>query len=144
MSGYRSSTRKYYRKSVFLIFRFSSDQETFTQSFHHKRSILITRLGIFLNNVNNSTSPVMRKGEFEKSIMCRRRNTQVIGSVLAFTVSVDITTRMHSSGMLTACLLTISQHVLGGGVCLGGVCLWFWGVCVWQTSPVDRQTPVKT
>ena len=52
-------------------------------------------------------------------------------------------TRMHSSGMRTACLLTISkvggvsQHALGGG-CLprvGGV---------WQTPPpVDTQTPVK-
>ena len=31
-------------------------------------------------------------------------------------------TRMHSSGMRTACLLTVSQHALhrGGGVCPGG------------------------
>ena len=41
----------------------------------------------------------------------------------------DVETRMHSSGMRTACLLTISQHALhrgvsawGGGVYLGGVC----------------------
>ena len=72
---------------------------------------------------------------------------------------------MHSSGMCTAHLLTVSQHALDGGVypsmhwaggCLPGA-LSFLGVSaqgegVWQTPqdqrrtspPVDRQTHVKT
>ena len=50
--------------------------------------------------------------------------------------SIISTTRMHSSRMRTACLLTVSQHALlgmylpggvpaqGGGTCLGGVPAW--------------------
>ena len=71
--------------------------------------------------------------------------------------------RMHSSGMRTARLLTVSQHALRRGVCLwslggglwswgGGGCLPRRGVCwgvhpsmQWcRQPPVDRQTPVKT
>ena len=72
---------------------------------------------------------------------------------------------MHSRGMRTAHLLTLSQHALdrggvsqhalggGGGVCPEGECLprVCVCVCVWQTPldqkqtpPVDKQTPVKT
>ena len=47
-------------------------------------------------------------------------------------------TRMHSSGMRTARLLTTSQHALCGGMCLPG------GVSARGRLPVDRQTPVKT
>ena len=77
-------------------------------------------------------------------------------------------TRMHSSGMHTTHLLTISQHALHrwglpGGVCLGGClpragCLprgvlmgvsasGLGGVfqhAMGQTPPMDRHTPVKT
>ena len=74
-------------------------------------------------------------------------------------------TRMHSSGMRTARLLTVSQHALGRGWsvypsmqgdkgCLPGGCLPGWmstqwgvcpkGVCGRHPPPVDRQTPVKT
>ena len=49
-------------------------------------------------------------------------------------------TRMYSSGMRTARLLTISQHALHRGVCPGGVSQHAMG----HTPPVDRQTPVKT
>ena len=59
--------------------------------------------------------------------------------------------RMHSSGMRTACLLTVSQYALHrGGVCPGGGCLPM-GVVVCVCVPacngadpppsVDRQTP---
>ena len=61
-------------------------------------------------------------------------------------------TRMHSSGMRTARLLTISRSIRrrgGGGVCLwaqGGVCLWSQGVSATppgQTSPLaDTPCPV--
>ena len=63
---------------------------------------------------------------------------------------------MHSSGMRTAHLLTVSQHALhreglpGGGVCPGGCLPLVPGVCVCipvcngaDSPPVDRQTPVK-
>ena len=49
----------------------------------------------------------------------------------------DFVTRMHSSGMRTTRLLTVSQHVLGKGVCIpactgqGGVCL-LRGCLVWR------------
>ena len=77
----------------------------------------------------------------------------------------DVETRMHSSGMRTACLLTISQHALHRGVSAGGgVSAWGWclprvvsargvsargGVsqhAMGQTPPpqVDRQTPLIT
>ena len=55
-------------------------------------------------------------------------------------VNITIATRMHSSGMRTARLLTVSKHALHGGLpgdvcawgCLpGGVCPW--GVC-WGVS----------
>ena len=73
---------------------------------------------------------------------------------LATTLLLPVT-RMHSSGMHTACLLTISQvgrgcipACTGHGECvsqhaLGGGCLPRVGG-VWQPPPpVDRQTPVK-
>ena len=56
-----------------------------------------------------------------------------------------VKTRMHSSAMHTAHLLTVSQHALGRRVCLGGQDV---ADTPWdqrQTLPsVDRQTPVKT
>ena len=63
-------------------------------------------------------------------------------------------TRMHSSGMRTARLLTVSEHALGRGVSAQGVCVPRGCLPgdVWQTQPqdqrqtppVERQTPVKT
>ena len=74
VSGKRSSNRKYYQRDVFQIFRFPSDQEIFSQSFHqNERSILTTHF-----EQSWTTSPVMHEGE---SNMCRRRNTKVIGSI---------------------------------------------------------------
>ena len=62
----------------------------------------------------------------------------------------DVETRMHSSGMRTACLLTISQHALHRGVSARGEGVSAQAVvsqhAMGQTPPpaVDRQTPVKT
>ena len=68
-------------------------------------------------------------------------------------------TRMHSSGMRTARLLTVSSGKgclpgggvsarggVPGGVCPGGVCPGgcLLGWCLPRALPVDRQTPVKT
>ena len=60
---------------------------------------------------------------------------------------------MHSRGMRTAGLLTVSQHALPRGVSVQGVSAQEGGVCQgegvylsmqWGSSPsVDRQTPVK-
>ena len=38
-------------------------------------------------------------------------------------------TRMHSSGIRTTRLLTVSQHALGQCLPKGGICLGVWGVC---------------
>ena len=64
-------------------------------------------------------------------------------------MEMQFVTRMHSSGMRTARLLTVSQGGARGGVCLGGrlprgVSAWG-GICPGGLPRgVDRQTPVKT
>ena len=90
---------------------------------------------------------------------------------MEITEIILFSTRMHSSGMRTARLLTVSggggvsQHALGGGcvsqhalggsvsqgglhggVCPGGVCPGGLSPSMqWgRHPPVDRQTPVKT
>ena len=61
------------------------------------------------------------------------RNVNKGSTHLAICYQMTIETRMHSSGMCTSHLLTISQHALCRGVCpggclLGGVCPG-WCVC---------------
>ena len=65
-----------------------------------------------------------------------------------FEVQPKCTTRMHSSRMCTACLLTVSQHALPGGVPDGEYLHGGWGGCTCPGTPPceqnDWQTGVKT